>query len=55
MHQSMLGDNQLESRLAEKDLGVLVDNRLNISKQCALAEKKGNSHLGCIRKSVAIG
>ncbi|KAK4819817.1 hypothetical protein QYF61_011836 [Mycteria americana] len=55
MHQYMSGDNQLESSLAEKDLEVLVDNRLNFSQQCALAEKKANSHLGCIRQSVATG
>lgn len=40
MHRYMLGDTQLGSRLTEKDLGVLVATKLNISQQCALATKK---------------
>ncbi|GAB0177371.1 mitochondrial enolase superfamily member 1 [Grus japonensis] len=52
-HQYRLGIDLLGSSSAKKDLGVLVDNKLSMSQQCALVAEKANGILECVKKNVA--
>lgn len=51
--QDSLGDEGIENGSVEKDLGVLVAERLDMSWQCPLKDQSANHKLGYTKRNVA--
>jgi len=52
-YQYRLDGEMTYSSSEEKDLGLMANEKLNMTWQCVLAAQKANSILGCIKRSVA--
>ena len=53
-HQYYLNDQTLEETDREKDLGVIIDDKLKFHAHAAAAKKRANQILGLIKKNHTI-
>ena len=51
-YQYNINGNIVETVAEEKDLGIIIDEKLNFHKHILKASKKANSILGCIRRAI---
>ena len=52
-HTYKLGNSFLVSTEAEKDLGVTIDAKMNMGRQCGDAVRKANRTLSCIHRCIS--
>ncbi|PKU45178.1 rna-directed dna polymerase from mobile element jockey-like [Limosa lapponica baueri] len=52
-HKYRLGGEWIESSSEEKEVSVLVDEKLNMTQQYVLVAQRSNNILGCIKRSMA--
>ena len=51
-YQYKLGDERIEHSPTHKDLGLLVDGKIDMSQQCVLTVQKVKCILGCIKRNM---
>ena len=52
MHSYKMGDTWLHKTTSEKDLGIVIDYKLNMSQQSDVTTEKANAILGCIDRNI---
>jgi len=50
-HKYRVSGEWIENKLEMKDLGMLIDEKISMTRHCTLAAQKANNILGCIKRS----